>query len=68
MKSQLFLTSIATVAISLMLAPTYAQRASGYGGGGGWRGGGRGFDGGGGFHPGPFHPGGFHPGPFNSAY
>jgi hypothetical protein len=72
-----FLTSIATVSISLMLAPAYAHHAgwAHHSGGGG---GGSGFhaSGGGhggfdpwqlhGFDPGPFHSGsGFHPGPFH---
>jgi hypothetical protein len=64
-KNLALLTSIATVAVGLVLAPTYARHR---GGDGGWHGGGihRPFHPGSGFRPEPFYPSsGFHPGTFH---
>ena len=64
-KNLTLLTSIATVAVGLALAPTYARHR---GGDGGWHRGGiyRPFYPGSGFRPEPFYPSsGFHPGPFH---
>jgi hypothetical protein len=64
MKNLTFLTSIATIAVSLVLAPTSVRHHVGHGG---WHGTHPGpFYPSFGYHPGRFHPGsGFHPGPFN---
>ena len=62
-KNLTLLTSIATVAVGLALAPTYARHR-----GGGWHGGDihRPLYAGSGFRPEPFYPSsGFHPGPFH---